>query len=903
MSVLKHYGTPRHSGRYPWGSGEDPYQRGTSWIGQVEQLRKQGLSDLEIAKGMGMNSSQFRARITLARAEKRQADYAMAVRLKEKGMSNVAIAERMGYPNESSIRSLLDPAKLERSEITANISNLLKERVDQYDYIDVGSGAEAYIGISRTKLKASLAALKEEGYEIHDIYIPQVTDPKNKNTTVQVLTKPGTTDKELYDNMDHIKTTIDVYSEDGGRSLLGLEPIKQVSLNRIDVAYESSKDGVIEVRRGVQDLALGDARYAQARIGVEGGNFLKGMVMYADDLPDGVDIRFNTNKKDTGNKTDAMKPTKEDIDNPFGATVRQRHYVDSNGVKQLSAINIVGTEGKINEEGRWAEWTKSLSSQFLSKQDPSLAKKQLGLAYDIKKEEYDEIMSLTNPVVKRQLLISFADKCDSDAVDLNAAAMPRQMTSVILPFPKMKDNEVYAPNFNNGERVVLIRYPHAGVFEAPELIVNNKYPAARKTIPNALDAIGINAKVAKQLSGADFDGDTVIVIPNKNRSIRTSSSLKDLENFDHQTMYALPSTAPKMKPATKEMQMGIVSNLITDMTIMGATEDEIVRAVRHSMVVIDAEKHHLNYKQSYIDNDIANLQLKYQGRKGGGASTVVSRAGAPVYLPHRVQGAFVGPISSKTGAPTKQYIDPVTGKKIYSNTGKTRLSPLKDKSTGEIIDWVEKPVKIKSSRMAETDDARTLSSGTPIEAIYAAHANGLKALANQARRDSLQIENRPYSPAAKRTYASEVASLESKLNVALKNAPLERQAQLFANKTVSTKRQQNPGMQLEELKKIRTQAIAEARARVGAGKQSINLTEREWEAIQSGAVSTNTLSKIIANTKPERIRALATPRTTLTMTPAKIARAESMLARGFTQAEVAEQMGISVTTLSKALKG
>ncbi len=264
MSILQHHGTPRHSGRYPWGSGQDPYQRGTSWIGQVEQLRKQGLSDLEIAKGMGMNSSQFRARITLARAEKRQADYAMAVRLKEKGMSNVAIAERMGYPNESSIRSLLDPAKLERSEITANISNLLKERVDQYDYIDVGSGAEAYIGISRTKLKASLAALKEEGYEVHDIYVPQVTDPKNKNTTVQVLTKPGTTDKELYDNMDRIKTTIDVYSEDGGRSLLGLEPIKQVSLNRIDVAYESSKDGVIEVRRGVQDLALGDARYAQA---------------------------------------------------------------------------------------------------------------------------------------------------------------------------------------------------------------------------------------------------------------------------------------------------------------------------------------------------------------------------------------------------------------------------------------------------------------------------------------------------------------------------------------------------------------------------------------------------------------------------------------------------------------
>ena len=25
--ILMHYGTPRHSGRYPWGSGENPYQR------------------------------------------------------------------------------------------------------------------------------------------------------------------------------------------------------------------------------------------------------------------------------------------------------------------------------------------------------------------------------------------------------------------------------------------------------------------------------------------------------------------------------------------------------------------------------------------------------------------------------------------------------------------------------------------------------------------------------------------------------------------------------------------------------------------------------------------------------------------------------------------------------------
>ena len=51
--------------------------------------------------------------------------------------------------------------------------------------------------------------------------------------------------------------------------------------------------------------------------------------------------------------------------------------------------------------------------------------------------------------------------------------------------------------------------------------------------------------------------------------------------------------------------MGKISNLITDMTLLGASEDKLARAVRHSMVVIDDEKHHLDYKQSEKDNNIA----------------------------------------------------------------------------------------------------------------------------------------------------------------------------------------------------------------------------------------------------------------------------------------------------------
>ena len=93
------------------------------------------------------------------------------------------------------------------------------------------------------------------------------------------------------------------------------------------------------------------------------------------------------------------------------------------------------------------------------------AKKQLNLAAADKQSEFDEICSLTNPTVKKALLKSFADDCDAAAVHLQAAALPRQKYQVILPLTSIKDNEVYAPNYKNGETVALVRYPHGGTFE------------------------------------------------------------------------------------------------------------------------------------------------------------------------------------------------------------------------------------------------------------------------------------------------------------------------------------------------------------------------------------------------------------------------------------------------------
>lgn len=877
---LMHYGTPRHSGRYPWGSGENPYQRNKNFIAYVNDLKKKGLTEVQIARGMDMTTKQLRAKYSIAKDEKRMDDAAMAARLKAKGYSNVAIGKRMGI-NESSVRSLLDPSIQKRAEATTATAKVLEENVKKKGYIDVGTGTENYLGVSKDKLDTSIEMLKEKGYKVHNIKTEQLGT--GQFTTIKVLCPPGTTLKEVSQNRDKIGSIAE-WSNDGGYTYETLQKPKSISSERVMVRYGSEggkdKDGVIELRRGVDDISLGNATYAQVRIAVDDSHYLKGMAVYSDNMPKGVDIIFNTNK-DGVSKLDAMKPLKAnkttgeiDWDNPFGASIkRQQKYIDKDGKEKLSSINIV------NEEGDWENWKKSLSTQMLSKQQPALAQKQLTLAYEAKKSQYDEISSLTNPVVRKKLLESFADSCDASAVHMEAAALPRQASHVILPIPSLKDNEIYAPRYKDGEKVVLIRYPHGGKFEIPELTVNNRNKEAKGVITNqAKDAVGINSKVAERLSGADFDGDTVLVIPNKKGplAIKTSPPLDGLKDFDPKASYPAYEGMPKMSSRTKGIEMGKVSNLITDMTIKGANDDEIARAVRHSMVVIDAEKHHLNYKQSYIDNNIKELNEKYQGKPGGGASTLISRSTAEQRVPTR-----------------REYIDKQTGEKIYTPKNDTYI----DKKGNVVVRTTT------STKGAEAKSAFELSSGFPIEVIYAKHSDKLRDLANQARKQAVNTQAPQASPSAKKTYANEVSSLLSKLNLAQKNAPLERQAQLLANAEVRAKKEADPNMDNDDLKKIKNQALTRARARVGANKKEvmINITDKEWEAVQAGAVSKTTLSKILNNTDEDRVKQLAMPKDKPTMTSARVSRAKSMLAKGCTIAEVAEALGVSPSTISRAV--
>jgi hypothetical protein len=890
-AYLAHVGVLHKSGRYPWGSGKDPHQRNQLFLDHVASLRRSGLSEVAIAESMGIKTSELRAAKSIAKNEQKAANERKVMMLREKGMGWIAISERLGIP-EATVRSLADPSNQAKTSKLTDTADFLMKQVDEKGFIDVGEGVENYLDMSKDQLHKAVAIAREKDYKYYHVKVPQVTS--GNETTMKILAPPGTPYyPDVVKNLDKIQHFAG-WRNRGEEDINRIVPPTNVSSSRIEIKHGpdggADKDGVIEIRRGVDDISMGSARYAQVRIAVDGSHYLKGMAMYADDLPDGVDMRFNTNKtlaettakaaKEGHNnpKLGAMKPQNGDPEepNPFGAVIRQKYYIDpADGKRKLSALNIV------NEEGKWTEWSSNLSSQVLSKQSNQLAKKQLDLALKGKQDELEEIMSLTNPTVKKKLLQSFSDDADSSSVHLKAAGLPRQSTNVILPITSMKQTEIYAPKYKDGERVVLIRYPHGGIFEIPELVVNNKQPEANRLIKNAADAVGIHPKVAERLSGADFDGDTVLVIPNNDRRIKTAPALKGLEGFSPTAAYPAYEGMKPMSPKLKQQKMGDVSNLITDMTIKGATDAELARAVRHSMVVIDAEKHKLNWKQSQIDNGIAELKSKYQQGPKSGADTLISRASSRQDVENRElrKAAQGGPI------------DKATGKLVYVPKDNSYVNKAGETVPGR---------KIRSTKMAETDDARTLISegNYVIENVYADHANSLKALANKARKELVTTPNLEYHGTAAKVYAKEVADLDHALNLARRNAPLERQAQIVAGTIVKAKLQAKPEMDSAELKKVKGRALVEARGRVGAGKDVIDITPDQWKAIQAGAISHTKLDDILRNANVDKVKELATPREIKVMTPTKVARAKAMAAAGFSSGQIAETLGVSASAVN-----
>lgn len=885
-NILMHYGVKRRSGRYPWGSGDHPFQDSGDFLSRVNELKSQNMSEKEIANALGMSTTSLRTQLRVANHQRRALEADRARSLREDGKSLNEIAEIMGYKNDSSIRSLLNENTANNKNKAAETAEMLKREIEEKGMLDVGAGVERELGVSRNTLEEALFILQTEGYNTYGVGIPNVTQ-KGKQTNTPVLTKPGTEYSEVYD-FSKIKSVGDYYSDDGGNTFKKVQYPQSIDGKRVAIRYGdeggTDMDGVIQIRRGVEDLDLGNSHYAQVRILVDGTHYLKGMAIYSDDLPDGVDIMFNTNKKSGTPKEKVLKSIKDDPTNPFGATIKadgQSYYTGKDGKQHLSAIN------KIKEEGDWDKMDKNLSSQFLSKQPLKLIKQQLDLTYKDAQAEYDDIMSLTNPTIKKKLLMDFADECDGAAVHMQAAALPRQSTQVILPVPQLKDNEIYAPSYRDGETVVLIRYPHGGTFEIPQLKVNNKNPAAKKNLGNITDAVGINPKTAEQLSGADFDGDQVVVIPVNNKvKIKTSAPLEGLKNFNPKDEYAEVPGMKYMTKADTQKQMGMISNLITDMTLKGASTEELTRAVKHSMVVIDAEKHKLNYKQSEKDQGIAELKQKYQGytdasgKERGGASTLLSRRGQTVAVPER-QGSG--------------RIDADTGEVVYKTSGRTYV----DKNGKQVAATTNVSVVLNAK------DVRTLSSGTAQENAYADYSNKMKALANEARKSYVTTGRLKKNTSAADTYREEVDSLEAKLDKAARNAPRERQAQAIANSVVKAKKESNPDMDSKEIKKASQQALEAARAQVGASGRAnrIDITPKEWEAIQAGAISDAKLTQILRYADSAKVREYATPKTYNTLSSAKLSRAKAMKASGYTIQEIADALGVSRSTVTKQLNG
>lgn len=907
--ALAHYGMPRRSGRYPWGSGKIPYQRGdVDFLGRIEQLQKEnpGAKEKDIANMLGMTINEMRDREAISKIYRRN-DKIASLRhaIDKEGLSVNAAAKKLGI-SESTARSLLNKeAEMRNNEVIAKAEQL-KAAVEKKGIIDVGAGVERQLGVSDTKMQEAITLLYDrDNYEVWTTSIPQVTNP-NQRTILNLLCPPGTTYAEAYEACKDAKVhNIEDFDSNGELIKPGkvLEPPTSISSKRISVAYAEDggegKDGLILIRRNVDDLSLGSSKYAQVRIAVDGTHYLKGMAAYSDDIPEGYDIVFNTNKKrGTPLISDGkcvLKPFKdEDPDNPFGAEIKeggQSYYTDKNGKKQLSAIN------KVNDEGDWGEWSKTLSSQFLAKQNMPLIKKQLNLSIADKEAQYDEIMKLNNPTIKKHYLAEFADECDSASTHLKAASLPRQRVHVILPEPSVKETEVYAPNYRNGEKLALIRYPHTGPFEIPIVTVNNKNQKAKKLIgPDSVDAIVINKKTADRLSGADFDGDTVTTIPLSSKvKVTSTPTLKGLEGFDPKEAYPGYPGMKKMSKQQKGIEMGKVSNLITDMYLKGATEDELAKAVKHSMVVIDAEKHKLDYRQSEKDNDIKALRAKYQtheennpaavdkatgksilGKTKTGPSTLISRANQEI------------DVLETRGTP---YVDRNTGELITKQTGRTYVD-----SKGRTV-----YANQKAKGMSTVKDANLLSSGTPQEKLYADYANKMKAMANDARKEYYATPDMKKSPSAAKTYAKEVSSLNAKLNNALLNAPRERQAQIIAGNRARVKKEANPDMSDKAYKKIKNQEIARARVEVGSSSKNrkIQITDSEWHAIQSGAVTSTTLNKILNNTDPDSLRTRSMPKASSSLSQAQQARIKALRASGYTNQDIADQMGVSSSTVSK----
>lgn len=879
--VILHYGRGHlsggRSGRYPWASGDNRIH----FTEAVATLKESGITDkTQQAKALGISRNELQAHLSSEHAAIKEEITKRGRDLVGTGKSVNQTAQELGVP-EATLRLYLNDtapsthgARIERAkEVTDMYRKALKE---QSGYIDVGAGTEHQIGITKYQKDMALEALKNEGYSVHKVRLRNLTNP-DKPITTQVLTK----NPDLYDVQG--KHALDVqlpnYQYDGVK-LTGIKKPVDVPWSDVSISYgkngENDRDGTILVKRGNPEADLGAAHYAQVRISVGGTHYMKGMAMYGDDsdfkgLPESTKFIFHTNKPSSKAPQDVLKKQKDNPLNPFESSIR----------RQRGVFNIV------NQEGDWSEYRTTLASQFLSKQSLSFVKERLADTLKRNQEDFAEISKVTNPVVKKKLLDDLVgDPTDSTkrgAIDtmmfhMRAVGEPGTRYKTLIANPWLKVNEVYAPDYNNGDHLVLVRYPHGGTFELPDLVVNNQSGKSRKLLGNAIDGIGIHPETAKKLSGADFDGDTVIALPNNDGKIKYRKSLPGLKEFDPNDYELtdkadLPYETTKknkytgkdekvtvypgkhISPRFKQTEMGNVSNLITDMTLKGATDSELARAVKYSMVVIDSEKHHLDWKAAKSAYAIGALQKKYMtkinpetGRKSIGANTLISVA------------------------------------KHESDKGEGK---------GSLI-----------SKLASEGKLSKINSGTPVEKAYQNYIEQLQIMKNTGRKESMAIDIPKRDPKATKIYSKEVISLNSKIKSIQAQAPLERKAQVEANRAFKEYVAANPTISSDRKKSLKSEMLNNARQANGIDpyEKKVHISEKEWDAIQANAISKTALDKLLSKADMTELRGYATPKDKASISTAKIASIKRMIASGnYTLAEIAQSTGYSANTIKYAL--
>lgn len=136
--TLEHYGTKRHSGRYPWGSGETPYQHSGDFLSRVDQLKNKGMAEGEILDAINstlpddykLGATEFRVAKTKAGHDRKAQQWDDIQKLKKKNpdMGWTEIGQKLGLP-ESTVRSMYKNGVGTKKDQAEKIAETLKRKL------------------------------------------------------------------------------------------------------------------------------------------------------------------------------------------------------------------------------------------------------------------------------------------------------------------------------------------------------------------------------------------------------------------------------------------------------------------------------------------------------------------------------------------------------------------------------------------------------------------------------------------------------------------------------------------------------------------------------------------------------------------------------------------------------